>query len=186
MRSPRALASGATVASIWRASSRVGAKIMARGAFGRRSLDASANRVSTGRAKAKVFPDPVRPRPRTSRPAMESTKVATWIGKGRSIPCRSRTAQSATGTPSSAKVGTASSCAWGADGVGRVDDGMMRDSSVMSYGHLLASPLRKQRGFEDLQRGAPRWGTTPSLGAHRPQPGRDDQEVALLRVDGTR
>ena len=56
----------------------------------------------------------------------------------------------------------------------------------MSYGHLLASPLREQRGFEDLQRGAPRWGNTSSLRAHRPRPGMDGEGLLLVSRDTAR
>ena len=43
-------------------------------------------RVSSGRPKASVLPDPVRPRPRTSRPWRASGSVAAWIGKGSRTP----------------------------------------------------------------------------------------------------
>ena len=45
-----------------------------------------ARRVSIGRPKASVLPEPVWPRPRTSRPASASGMVAAWIGKGLVMP----------------------------------------------------------------------------------------------------
>ena len=48
-----------------------------------------------------VLPLPVRPRPRTSRPASESGRVADWIGNASRIPCRASTATRSAGTPSS-------------------------------------------------------------------------------------
>ena len=35
-----------------------------------------------------VLPEPVRPRPRTSRPARESGSVAAWMGVGSVMPAR--------------------------------------------------------------------------------------------------
>ena len=62
-------------------------------------------RATSGRLKARVLPLPVRPRPSTSRPASVSGSVATWIGKGASMPCAASAATSGAGTPSSAKPG---------------------------------------------------------------------------------
>ena len=42
----------------------------------------SASPATSGSANASVLPEPVRPRPRTSRPARVSGSVSTWIGNG--------------------------------------------------------------------------------------------------------
>ena len=119
VRSPRGLASGAMVASIWIASSRVGARISARGRPGLRSRRLAARRVSTGRAKARVLPEPVRPRPRTSRPARESGSVAVWMGNG-AVDAGTRSAStSARGTPSWVNVG-AVDVEWASEGASEV------------------------------------------------------------------
>src|SRR5687767_15832012 len=55
-------------------------------------------------AKAMVLPEPVRPRPRTSRPARVSGRVLTWMGNGVSIPCAVRVSARALGVPRAAKV----------------------------------------------------------------------------------
>ena len=44
-------------------------------------------RASSASPKARVLPEPVRPRPRTSRPASEFGSVAAWIGNGSVTPC---------------------------------------------------------------------------------------------------
>ncbi len=59
-----------------------------------------------------VLPEPVRPRPRTSRPASELGSVAAWIGNGAVTPWRVSTDSSAFGISSSSNVSTA-----GSDGV---------------------------------------------------------------------
>ena len=100
---PSTLASGAIVASIWVASSRVGASTRARGRRATLPLPAAAVRVTSGRANASVLPEPVRPRPRTSRPASESGSVAVWMGKGAVMPCSVSAEDRAAGTPSVAK-----------------------------------------------------------------------------------
>ncbi len=117
VRSPRGLASGAMVASIWMASSRVGARISARGRPGLRSRRLAARRVSTGRAKARVLPEPVRPRPRTSRPSRESGSVAVWMGNGAVMPLRAMASHSSGGTPRAAKVVATSGSAMVVPGV---------------------------------------------------------------------
>ena len=122
--SPSASASGLSAVSICRASSRVGARISARGRFGCRVDPLCDRRVNTGRAKAKVLPEPVRPRPRTSRPASESGSVAAWIGNGELTPSSASSRVRAAGTPSSAKLGpvavSSTDASAGAVGVGRV------------------------------------------------------------------
>ncbi len=105
VRSDRASASGFIAAWIWVTSSRVGARISARGRPGRRSVSPAASRVSRGSRKAYVLPEPVRPRPSTSRPARESGRVAAWMGNGAPIPRAASTSARTLGTPSSANVG---------------------------------------------------------------------------------
>ncbi len=56
-----------------------------------------------------VLPEPVRPRPSTSRPASEFGRVAAWIGNGAVTPSRVSVASSAAGMSSSPKVSTAGS-----------------------------------------------------------------------------
>ena len=50
-----------------------------------------------------VLPEPVLPRPNTSRPASVSGRVASWIGNGDTAPRVVNTGSRADGTPSSAK-----------------------------------------------------------------------------------
>src|SRR4051794_9115000 len=54
--------------------------------------------------KARVLPEPVRPRPSTSRPLRLSGSVATWIGNGAVMPLAERTSTRGAGTPSASKV----------------------------------------------------------------------------------
>ena len=63
------------------ASSRVGTRTRPRGC-GRAGPDDPASLMIMGRPKARVLPEPVRPRPSTSRPASASGMVAAWIGNG--------------------------------------------------------------------------------------------------------
>ena len=105
---PAALASGATVRSIWVASSRVGASTRPVGRFARRDTRLEpgarpARRETSGSANATVLPEPVRPRPSTSRPARESGRVFSWMGKASVMPTRARSEESASGTPRSSK-----------------------------------------------------------------------------------
>jgi hypothetical protein len=102
--SPVAAARGSTTASTWLASSRVGTRTRDRAWRGRRLPPAS--RATSGRPKARVLPLPVRPRPSTSRPASVSGSVATWIGKGASMPEARSVAASTAGTPRSSNDGT--------------------------------------------------------------------------------
>ena len=60
--------------------------------------------VTNGMAKAMVLPEPVLPRPNTSRPASVSGRVASWIGNGDTAPSLVSTGSSVAGTPSSAKL----------------------------------------------------------------------------------
>ena len=58
---------------------------------------------TSGIPKASVFPDPVGALPETSRPAIASTMVADWMGKGWVIPRRRKTSTRSFGRPSWAK-----------------------------------------------------------------------------------
>ena len=75
-----AVAYGVSASVTCWASSRVGTRTRASGACG--SARRPAVRASSARPKARVLPEPVRPRPRTSRPASEFGRVAPWMGKG--------------------------------------------------------------------------------------------------------
>ena len=70
-----------------------------------------------GSPKDSVLPDPVRPRPRTSRPCRAAGIVMAWIGVGSVIPWLARTAASAAGTPRSTNAFGAERAAW-CDGPG--------------------------------------------------------------------
>src|SRR5690606_10001947 len=100
---PRAFATGSMVALIWLASSRVGHSTRARGRRGWRDVLAHDRRETVGSENARVLPEPVRPRPRTSRPLSESGSVAVWMGKGESIPWRESSRTTGVGRPKSAK-----------------------------------------------------------------------------------
>ncbi|SDC43732.1 hypothetical protein F558DRAFT_01879 [Streptomyces sp. AmelKG-A3] len=89
------------------ASSRVGTRTMASGACGWARRPAV--RASRARPKARVLPEPVRPRPRMSRPASEFGRVAPWIGNGSVTPCAARVLSSAAGMSSSSNSSTAGS-----------------------------------------------------------------------------
>ena len=102
--SETASARGLMVWAIWPASSRVGARTRPMGWPGR-AMSSSARRWTRGRAKARVLPDPVRPRPSTSRPARVSGRVALWMGKGAVKPRAPRSATRSGSTPREAKVG---------------------------------------------------------------------------------
>ena len=64
-------------------------------------------RASSARPKARVLPEPVRPRPSTSRPASEFGRVAAWIGNGTVTPSAVERRQQPAGMSSSAKASTA-------------------------------------------------------------------------------
>ena len=57
-----------------------------------------------GCANARVLPEPVLPRPSTSRPASVSGRVSTWIGNAVVLPSAARAATRGAGTPSVLKV----------------------------------------------------------------------------------
>src|SRR6478752_8497429 len=94
------------VALIWVASSRVGAgtRRMRRPGLRKWAASRSASLATSGMAKAMVLPEPVRPRPRTSRPARVSGRVLTWMGNGSTIPWAVRVSARALGVPRAAKV----------------------------------------------------------------------------------
>ncbi len=99
-----AVAYGVSASVTCWASSRVGTRTMASGARG--SARRPAVRASMASPKARVLPEPVRPRPRMSRPASEFGRVAPWIGKGSVTPCAARVFSSAAGMSRSAKAST--------------------------------------------------------------------------------
>ena len=63
-----------------------------------------ASAVTSGMENAIVLPEPVLPRPSTSRPASASGRVAAWIGNGVVMPAPASAATTAGGTPREAKV----------------------------------------------------------------------------------
>ena len=85
---PSARASGSTTAATWLASSRVGTRTRPRGRAGLAAAVGGGEPGDQREAKARVLPEPVRPRPSTSRPARLSGSVATWIGNGAVMPLR--------------------------------------------------------------------------------------------------
>jgi hypothetical protein len=97
---PRRLPSGASTFFTWFASSRVGVRTSARGAFG----SARPMRSSSGRPKARVLPDPVFALPHRSRPARASGIVSAWMGNGSVMPSRASAATRSPATPSVSNV----------------------------------------------------------------------------------
>src|ERR1700733_7071940 len=97
-----ARARGLSTSVTWVASSRVGTRTRPRGRALR--VDPPASRLTRGREKPRVLPEPVCAPPRMSRPASASGSVAAWTGNGAVIPWSSRTSTSGAGTPSPAKV----------------------------------------------------------------------------------
>ncbi len=104
---PTARAYGVSASVTCWASSRVGTRTRASGRRG--SARRPAVRASRARPNASVLPEPVRPRPSTSRPAREFGRVAAWIGNGSVTPWSLRAASMRAGRSSSAKVPTAGS-----------------------------------------------------------------------------
>src|SRR5580693_6138898 len=102
---PMARARGLSTVVTWVASSLVGMRTRPRGRAG--SVDPPASRLTRGREKPRVLPEPVWARPRMSRPASASGSAAAWTGNGSVIPWSSRTSTSGAGTPRSAKVASA-------------------------------------------------------------------------------
>ena len=82
------------------ASSRVGTRTRARG----RRRAPGTSRSTMGMAKARVLPEPVRLRARTSRPAMASGSTSAWIGKAYEMPRPASASDTGADTPNSAKV----------------------------------------------------------------------------------
>ncbi len=94
MRRLTAVAYGARASVTCCASSRVGTRTSASGAFG------------CARRPVVRLPEPVRPRPSRSRPAREFGSVAAWIGKGSVTPWAARVFSSASGMSMSSNAGT--------------------------------------------------------------------------------
>src|SRR6201996_9668863 len=101
-----ALARALSTVVTWVASSRVGTSTRPRGRPGR--VDPPARRLTRGREKPRVLPEPVLARPRMSRPARAYGSVAPWTGHGAVIPWSSRTSTRGAGTPRAVKVVAAS------------------------------------------------------------------------------
>ena len=100
-RRPWARASGASTSATCSASSRVGTSTTPRGWVDDRAPAVS--RTIIGSPKARVLPEPVRARPRTSRPLSASGIVSAWIGKGVVMPAAPRFSTSVAGRPRAAK-----------------------------------------------------------------------------------
>ncbi len=102
--SPIASARGTIAAWTWLASSRVGTSTRPRGRHA--IVWPPARTVTSGIANASVLPEPVRPRPSTSRPASASGSVMAWIGNGVVMPVLASAAVTSRGTPRDANVTT--------------------------------------------------------------------------------
>src|SRR5699024_10200776 len=87
------------------------ARISPRGWFGRAWRPVKL--AAIGMLKARVLPDPVRPRPSTSRPFSVPFRVAAWMGNAVSRPCFDRARTSVDGTRRSAKEAAVSGCGAG-------------------------------------------------------------------------
>ena len=101
-RAPPAIAR--KLASIWTASSRVGARTSARQVLGATRPGMSRSWCRIGSAKAAVLPVPVWAMPRMSRPVSCGAIAWAWIGVGTSKPARARPWRSGSARPKSAKV----------------------------------------------------------------------------------
>ena len=66
---------------------------------------AAASLATSGMQNPRVLPEPVRPRPRMSRPDRASGKTAAWMGNGALMPAAVSASVSGAGTPSEVKVG---------------------------------------------------------------------------------
>ena len=93
------LPSGDSTSTTCLASSRVGTSTRAVGWPGL----ACSTVCSIGRPNASVLPEPVRALPHTSRPARESTIVASWMAKGSSMPWAARASTNSARRPRSRK-----------------------------------------------------------------------------------
>ena len=170
---PAASASGTRDSWTCWASSRVGTRTSARGRV-EAAERPPARRATSGSRKAKVLPEPVRPRPRTSRPASESGSVAAWIGVGVVMPRFARTAARSAGRPRSAKEG-------------RVDEGV---EEGLDKGSLTAGcPTRSSAATGAVRtclpggRGAARWPTLePGARPERAAPQRTGSSPVGLTV----
>ena len=101
---PRTRPNDAKTSRTWLASSRVGTRIRPLGGrLPARDVD-SASRVSIGTMKASVLPDPVLPRPSTSRPASASGMVCAWMSVGTVMPSARSTSMIRGSRPIAAKV----------------------------------------------------------------------------------
>ena len=85
------------------ASSRVGTSTRPRGVLAR--ARPPSRRASMARPKARVLPEPVWPRPSTSRPRSASGRVAAWMGNGAAKPALVNARTRGPGRPRSANEG---------------------------------------------------------------------------------
>ena len=87
-----------------------------------------------GSANARVLPEPVLPRPSTSRPASVSGRVSTWIGNAVVLPSAARTATRGAGTPSVLKVMSVTWCLSGHAAHRRVESAAQRQIGSPTVG----------------------------------------------------
>ncbi|OAR25334.1 hypothetical protein A8W25_06790 [Streptomyces sp. ERV7] len=150
-----AVAYGVSASVTCWASSRVGTSTMASGAFG--SARRPAVRARSARPKARVLPEPVRPRPRMSRPASEFGSVAAWIGNGSVTPCAASVLRSAAGMSRSANAATAGSAGVTVSGNVNSPCGCtVRPRAEFAAG-LAELEVERLRGFIRVIRKLPSW-----------------------------
>mmetsp|Transcript_22477 Transcript_22477/g.74117 ORF Transcript_22477/g.74117 Transcript_22477/m.74117 type:complete len:201 (-) Transcript_22477:19-621(-) len=99
--------SASSCSPICSASSRVGEMMRPKSGWG-----ASSSRLSTGRPKAAVFPEPVSARPMTSRPASAHGIASHWMAVGALKFIFWQASQSGSARPSSLKVLGAAAAIW--------------------------------------------------------------------------
>src|SRR4051812_36824629 len=100
---PRLRPSGASTSATCWASSRVGTRTSPRGLRGPRRTSAP-SRLSSGRPKASVLPEPVAALPSTSRPASAAGSAEAWVANGVPMPARASLVTFDSGRASSAKL----------------------------------------------------------------------------------
>ena len=90
-----------------------------------------ASRVSSGRPKASVLPDPVWARPSMSRPASASGSARAWIANGSRMSLAARARTSRESRPSEAKVAAGGGGAAAAASRGRLEFGTRLDARLL-------------------------------------------------------
>ena len=164
-RRPITWTSGCSASLTCWASSRVGTRITERTTPGL-ALPPAARVAMSGRPKPSVLPEPVWPRPRTSRPARASGMVACWIGNGVVMPSRARRSTSGAGRPRAAKPLSVSTVT-GAASAGTSTDRPMASRSSRSVQVRLRSSRSKRRGPRSSRLKPPRWGRSSRLNSRR-------------------